>query len=348
VGREEARDPREDGLAIGGIEMLDPGDGADPGPLAAGELAGVGLHRLERVDEGVRAVHDGLDVAIADRLHRLQLGAVAALAQIADLAQQPLGDHRLGPGGDALVQRLAAGIDGEMQHPERSIAEAVGLAHAGGRATGLLEDLEGADRAPGVVRMDLVGGVGVELGQSPVEPSGIALGDGPGMLGLEARTQPGRRLPRLDQTVEEGPDVEPGPAHQHDEATPGVDRGGRGPRLLCIASRAVGLVGVDDVEEVVRDAQPLFERGLRRADVHEAEDLHRVRVHDLAIETQRDLEGERALARRRRTGHDDDRRSFRCSLLVRHRRKSSPMPGPGIASISPARRAARARDPSAV
>ena len=88
-----------------------------------------------------------------------------------------------------------------------------------------------------------------------------------------------------------------------------------GGRLLSVARDGVVFRGVGDVDHVVRHALHLFRRGLGRADVHAAVDLHRVGRDDLAAEPLRERHAERGLARGGRAGDDDKFWLHRDSLL---------------------------------
>ena len=85
--------------------------------------------------------------------------------------------------------------------------------------------------------------------------------------------------------------------------------------LLGVARDGVVFRGIGDVDHVVRHALHLFRRGLGRADVHAAVDLHRVGRDDLAAEPLRKRHAERGLARGGRAGDDDKFWLHRDSLL---------------------------------
>ena len=76
--------------------------------------------------------------------------------------------------------------------------------------------------------------------------------------------------------------------------------------LLLEERHAVGLIGIADVDEVMRDALPLRLGRLGRADVEAAVDEHRVAGQDFRPERLRELNGERRLARSRRPEDDDE------------------------------------------
>ena len=58
---------------------------------------------------------------------------------------------------------------------------------------------------------------------------------------------------------------------------------------------------------MVGNASAYFEARLGGADVHETEDLHRIRVDDLRVAARRKLERESSFAARGGAGQDDDR-----------------------------------------
>jgi hypothetical protein len=250
-------------------------------------------------------------VAIADRAHRAQLGAVARGDQLAHLLEQAAFDHRLAAAVDPRVEVLALGRERQVQHAIGRILEAVRAAHVAGRPAGLGRDLERAHDPPRVVRVDPRGRVRVALEQAPVEPARVPCPLGAALLLLELLAQLLVGLDAVDQAVKRGADVQARAAREQRHAPARVDRRDRRARLARITAGAVALVGRHDVEQVVRHARALGRARLGRADVHESEHLHRVGVHDLAGEAQRELDRERRLATRGRPGHDDDGRSLR-------------------------------------
>ena len=85
------------------------------------------------------------------------------------------------------------------------------------------------------------------------------------------------------QVVDHGAQVEPGAPDQQGMVTPsgdGID-GGPGGRLEL--GNGELLVGIDQIEQMVRHLGPIGPAGLRRAHVHAAVDAHGVHRHDLDV-----------------------------------------------------------------
>ena len=70
-----------------------------------------------------------------------------------------------------------------------------------------------------------------------------------------------------------------------------------------------GLRGIDEVEEMMRNARPFLDRRFCGSDIHVPKDLHRIRVHDFAVESFREFDRDRGFSRARRAGDDDDGRT---------------------------------------
>ena len=153
--------------------------------------------------------------------------------------------------------------------------------------------------------MDPRRGFGVDGLQPLVQVLRTALRARPRVLALEALAQPGVGGAGRQQTFEERTNVEAGSARQYDDLPARMDGGRRPAGLHHVAAGVVGHVRGHHVDQVVRHARALLRRRLRGPDVHEAVDLHRVGVHDLAAELLGQLDRERGLARRRRSGDDD-------------------------------------------
>ena len=127
----------------------------------------------------------------------------------------------------------------------------------------------------------------------------------------------------------DGAQVQPGSAGEDRDAIPLADRGQRRTRVADEVGHRERLVGVDEVEAVVRDASAFGGRHLGRADVQAAEDLPRVGRDDLGRSPLlRDPLGEPdrepGLAGRRRTGDDQERRRGGHAVAIVPRRAYGP------------------------
>ena len=100
-------------------------------------------------------------------------------------------------------------------------------------------------------------------------------------------------------------DVKPRPADDDRQFSAREDIVHAGGRFRRVARDGVVLRRVGDVDHVVRHALHFLRRGLGRADVHAAVDLHRVGRDDLAAEPLREHDAQRGLARGGRAGNDD-------------------------------------------
>ena len=85
------------------------------------------------------------------------------------------------------------------------------------------------------------------------------------------------------EAVTDGAKVEPGAPDEQSESAALGDAFERGQRRSPVLGGAEGLVGVDQVEAVMRDRRSLGRRGLGGPDVHPAVDLARVGADDLDV-----------------------------------------------------------------
>ena len=127
-----------------------------------------------------------------------------------------------------------------------------------------------------------------------------------GELVLERGLHVGKAA-RESQVVDDSPQVQPGAAHQQRMVAPRGNAAQRLPgRVLELGDREL-LVGIDEIEEMVRHLGPLGQGRLRRAHVHAPVDAHRVHRHDLDIAPPPcHLEGRLRLPRRGDAEKGDD------------------------------------------
>ena len=107
-------------------------------------------------------------MAVANAPHRAQFRAIPPRAQRPNLAQQPRVDHFLTALLDPLGNDLSTRIDGKVKGAESLLSKRVIVSDIRGAPARLVDDLQGSNRAPGIVGMDPLRGRRVELGQSPV------------------------------------------------------------------------------------------------------------------------------------------------------------------------------------
>ena len=106
-----------------------------------------------------------------------------------------------------------------------------------------------------------------------------------------------------EDRLHERPQEEPGATHQDGHAPPFADLPDPPPHVPGEAPRAVPLVGVEEVETVVRHGRAGSRVHLRRAHVHPPIDLPGVHRDDLGLQSARHLQRQPGLARGR--GADD-------------------------------------------
>ena len=166
-----------------------------------------------------------------------------------------------------------------------------------------MRDFERADHAPRILEVDRGSRHGVLLAEQGRDRLKAFACDE--LLHLLAE---GRVLPRLLELIvlEQGLDVEARAAGEDGHPALRIEAVDDGLGLLLEERHAVGLIGIADVDEVMRDALPLRLGRLGRADVEAAVDEHRVTGQDFRLERLCELDGERCLARSRRPEDDDE------------------------------------------
>ena len=194
-------------------------------------------------------------------------------------------EHGGGAVVDAVVELRAGRVEGEAEGAVagKGVA-AAGWLLGGKRLAGGEEELERADELRGVVGVDAVGGERVKAGEQAMEGGGIA--------GAEARAEGWVGGRCVVETVEQRAEVEAGAAGDDRQAPTGGDGG---ERLAGVAGPVAGvetLVGIDEVEEVVRDEGAVGGGGLGGADLHAAVHADGVAGEDFAREALGEAEGE--------------------------------------------------------
>ena len=110
-------------------------------------------------------------------------------------------------------------------------------------------------------------------------------------------------------------DIQSRPADKERDFPPRDDFFRRAECRLAVIRDGKRIGGVEDIDHVMRHAEHLVFSDFRRADVHAAIELHGVAGDDLTAEPPCDADGERGLARRRRTA-ESDRPDHRTALSV--------------------------------
>ena len=115
---------------------------------------------------------------------------------------------------------------------------------------------------------------------------------------------------READAVEEALNVQPGAAHQDGQLSAGGEVGFQRPGQRSEIRHAEGLVRLQKIDGMVRDAVGLFRRHLGGADIEAFVDLHRICADDLAAELLGQRNAQRGLAGRGRADHSEDRVFF--------------------------------------
>src|SRR5437764_12951092 len=102
-------------------------------------------------------------------------------------------------------------------------------------------------------------------------------------------------------------------------------------RILRETGGGIRFGGIDDVDQMMRNAHTRGRIRLRGSDVHAAVDLGGVDANDLAMQAKRQLERERALARRGRPHQQNRRYHDDATFATQGRPKSRITPRPGTA-----------------
>ena len=181
------------------------------------------------------------------------------------------------------------------------------------RAAGGRVDLERAQDAHPVVRVQPGGRRGIDLSQARVQRRD------PGRLRLGRQPPPHLRVDRrrVEQAAQQRLEVEPGAAHDDRHRSRGVQRADQRPREPGEVRGIEGLVRGHDVDQVVRHRRPLGRGRLGRADVHAPVDLHRVGADHLPVQGAGHRDPDPGLADGRRPADHDEPgarvRAPRCS-----------------------------------
>ena len=307
---------------------------AEPGVLPPGEPPRRHHGPLARLVERQLAVEVRRHLAVADRQAAVRPSRSPVAEQPLDLLDEARLEHRLDP-RSIRSSRVGRSMSTPIWTVCGSAYSSRGSVAENGRPVISTTSSARTMRRPLSARMlpAAPGSTSASRRCSAAGPDLVQLGLEPAADGLVGA----REL----EPVEHGPRVERRPADEHRHPLPSAHVGDRGARPLLELRDRQRLGDVEVVEQVVRDAAPLGDRQLRRADVHAAVDRHRVGVDDLAAERLGQVERQVALARRRRADDGDDRgRRHGCSLPGSSRSPGRPSRGrasPSGAVEDPAR-----------
>ena len=156
-----------EGVGFGDVDPVDVAKGLEPRALGFGQFSGVDFNLLDSVLKRTLSIQAGDDFGVSDGgaglfAHRLWLGQ-----QCLDLIKKPLFDHLLDPLIDS------AAFDGLRAQPDDKPVlsrPAFPLFLQGAdRSTCQFEHLQCTDDAPPVIRVDPLGGLGVDVCQPLVQ-----------------------------------------------------------------------------------------------------------------------------------------------------------------------------------
>ncbi len=269
---------------------------AEPGELALGEAARGLLDICDGGGERDAAFEVGAQVGVADELERLGVGSDANIFtrlvthagrdEGADFVEPAGGEHFVDAGVDA-------GVEGGARRREADFCDGVafesvvahfatifftylparggvaGAEYLGDWLFGEDAHLDGADYFLGVARGDARGGRGVESGEDFVEMHGTALCG----AATEAVAEFFRARGGVGEAFEESAEVESCAGGEDGEfrAAAEIVEGEEG--VTAVVAGGEDFVGLDEVDEVMRDSPLVARRDLRGADVEMAIDL---------------------------------------------------------------------------
>ena len=288
------------GIAKGG-EPVDVWLAAEPGELALGEAARGLLDICDGGGERDAAFEVGAEVGIADELERLRVGGDAAniftrlvTRLVTHLGRDEGADFVEPAGGEHFVDAgVNAGVEGGARRREADFGDGVAfervVAHfatifftylpaRGGAAraenlgdwlSGKDAHLDGADYFLGVARGDAGGGRGVESGEDLVEMHGTALFGAATKAVAEFFGARGG----VGEAFDEGAEVEScaGGEDREFRAAAEIVEGEEG--VAAVVAGGEDFVGLDEVDEMMRDVFLIARRDFRGADVEVAIDL---------------------------------------------------------------------------
>ncbi len=132
-----------------------------------------------------------------------------------------------------------------------------------------------------------------------MEPAGAFGFDG-GEAGAKGRVGGGS----LEQTVEQGADIEPGAAADDRQASADGDFGDEGAGAAGKFTGGEDFVGLQEVEEVVGDTLAFARGDFGGADIQALIELQRIAVNDFALEGMGEMNGEVTFAGSRWTDNE--------------------------------------------
>jgi len=313
---------------------------AEPGELALGEAPRGSLDICDCHGEADAAFEVGAQVGVADELERLGGGRNAAgifryprrfthpfthfrRNERADFVEPAGGEHGIDAGVDAGVEgrarrreadfRDGVAFKGGYTHPgfftyltTRVVTQvgAAGAENFGDGFSGEDAHLDCADYFGGVARGDAGGRFGVEAREDFVQVCRAALFCDV----AQTLAQFFRARGCVGEAFEESAEVESCAGGEDGQLVAAAEIVEREERVAAVVAGGEDFVGLDEVDEVMRDALPFAPRDLRGADVEVAIDLRRIADEDFAVEALGEFDGERGFAGGGGAEDDDEAR----------------------------------------
>ena len=325
------------GVVAEGFEPVNIWLAAEPGELTLGEASRGSLDICDCHGESDAAFEVGAEVGVADELKRLGIfthpGGNAAGDEGADFVEPAGGEHRFDAGVDA-------GVEGGARRRESDFRDGVALesvyphfaAHIlahfftglptyfstrfvtrGGAAgaenfgNGFSGEDAHFDRADYLLRVawgDAGGGFGIEAREDFVQVQCAALlCAAPQTLAQFFRARGG-----VGEAFEERAEVKSCAGGEDGQFGAAAEIVEREECVAAVVARGENFVGLDEVDEVMRDAVPIAPRDLCGADVEVAIDLRRIADEDFAVEAAGEFDGERGFAGGGGAEDDDEAR----------------------------------------
>jgi len=249
---------------------------AKPGELSLGEVAMALLGGGDGGLFGEGSFDYGDCLAVAEGVKRLD-GSVSC-EKAAGFFNESGGKHCFGTQIEALVKLRSRRVEADAQQTEAG--EGIACHDLRKRPARGDTDLDGANELGRVVGVDSRGGCWVETGEEAMQPCRAV------MLATALQTRAKVFLSRGTgkEAIREGAQIEAGSAGDDGKAL------ARSYPLEGLTSKAAifsggeRLVGIGDVDEVMRQACAVGGRGLGGADVHAAIDGDGVATDDFAVE----------------------------------------------------------------
>lgn len=264
---------------------------AEPCPLPFRIAARVALRIVERLAQVEFSSQHLQGLPIAMRLQRLHRLGITHRQDSPDLFDQSGFEHPRTALIEAPVELLAGRIERELEHAEPFQGVATGGETLRKAAARQDANLQRADQFVSVGGVDARRCFGIESAEQAMEQAG-ALGLARGQSLAQFFVAAGAR----EQAVHQGTEVKARTTHHQGQVVSVHDLPQHQTGPAGVLAGCERLVGICDINQMMRDAPAVGWREFGRPDVEPAIDLERVAVDDLAIELLGQMEAKLALA----------------------------------------------------